>query len=92
METAHELVRQHLGTAANRMSDWYDKKVHTQTFLPGDQVFVLNLRQYKGRCPKWMRRYSHIATVKKKINNVNNVKYVPTVLCGVETTLPAHPR
>jgi len=70
METAHELVRQHLGTTANKMSEWYDKKVHTQTFLHGDQVFVLNLRQYRGRCPKWMRRNSHIATVKKKINDV----------------------
>jgi len=48
LETAHAIVRQHLGTAARRMSDWYDKKVHTQSFLPGDQVFVLNLRQYKG--------------------------------------------
>jgi len=75
METAHELVRQHLGTAARRMSDWYDKKVHTQTFLPGDQVFVRNLRQYKGRCPKWMRRYSHIATVKKRINNITYQLY-----------------
>jgi len=36
METAHELVRQHLGTTANKMSEWYDKKVHTQTFIPGD--------------------------------------------------------
>jgi len=75
MDTAHELVRQHLGTTANKMSEWYDKKVHTQSFPPGDQVFVLNLRQYKGRCPKWMRRYSHIATVKKKIYNVTYQLY-----------------
>jgi len=65
METAHELVRQHLGTTANKMSEWYDKKVHTKSFIPGDQVFVLNLRQYKGRCPKWMRRYSHVVTKRK---------------------------
>jgi len=44
METAHEIVRQNLGVTANRMSTWYDKKVHTQSFLPGDQVFVLKLR------------------------------------------------
>jgi len=75
METAHELVRQHLGTTANKMSEWYDKKVHTQSFLPGDPVFVLNLKQDKGRCPKWMRRYSHIATVKKKINDVTYQLY-----------------
>jgi len=75
METAHELVRQHLGTTVNKMSEWYDKKVHTQSFIPGDQFFVLNLRQYKGRCPKWMRRYSHVVTVKKKINDVTNQLY-----------------
>jgi len=75
METAHELVRQHLGTTANKMSEWYDKKVHTQRFIPGDQVFVLNLRQYKRQCPKWMRRYSHVTTVKKKINYVTYQLY-----------------
>jgi len=75
METAHEIVRQNLGVTANKMSSWYDKKVHTQSFLPGDQVFVLNLRQYKGRCPKWMRKYSHIAAVKKKINDVTYQLY-----------------
>jgi len=59
------------------MSEWYDKKVYTQSFMPGDQVFVLNLKQYKGRCPKWMRRYSHIATVKNKINDVTYQLYCP---------------
>jgi len=90
METAHEIVRQHLSVTANKMSEWYDKKVHTQSFIPGDQVFVLNLRQYKGLyilsgCrvlhltthPKWMRRYSHVVTVKKKINDVSS----PIILC-----------
>jgi len=43
METAHEMVRQHLGTTANKMSEWYDSKVHAQSFIPGDQIFVLNL-------------------------------------------------
>jgi len=75
METAHELVRQHLGITVNKMSEWYDKKVHTQSFIPGDQVFVLNLIQYKGRCSKWMRRYSHVARVKKKINDVTYQLY-----------------
>jgi len=75
METAHKIVREHLATTANKMSEWCDKKVHTQSFLPGDQVFVLNLRQYKGWCPKWMRRYSHIATVRKKINDVTYQLY-----------------
>jgi len=75
MDTAHELVCQHLGTTANRMSEWYENKVHTQSFKPGDQVFVLNLKKNKGRCPKSMRRNSHVATMKKKINDVTYQLY-----------------
>jgi len=57
-----------------KQCEWY-KNVHTQSFIPADQVFVLNLRQYKGRFPKWIRRYSHVATVKKKINDVTYQLY-----------------
>ena len=67
---AHELARESLKTAATRMKDWYDRKVHTQTFEPGDQVYVLNLRLYQGRTPKWVRRYSDIAVVEQRINGV----------------------
>jgi len=52
LEKAHELVRAHLGVASRRMKDWFDKKVRTQTFKVGDEVYVLNLRLYKGRSPK----------------------------------------
>jgi len=52
------------------MKDWSDKKVQAQTFKVGDEVYVLNLRLYKGKSPKWMRRYSHIAVVQKRLNNV----------------------
>jgi len=70
MEKAHEVVRGHLSTAACRMCDWYDEKVRTQTFEVGDEVYVLNLLLHKGRSLKWMRRYSHVATVKKRLNHV----------------------
>jgi len=36
------------------MKDWFDKKVSAQTFRVGDEVYVLNLRLYKERLPKWM--------------------------------------
>ena len=70
LENAHELCRDHLQVTAARMSDWYDKKVKVQSFDPGDQVYVLNLRAYQGRCPKWVRRYRDVATVIQKINDV----------------------
>jgi len=70
LEKAHEIVRTHLGTAAAGIKDWYNKKVHTQFFEVGDEVYVLNLRFYKGLSPKWMRHYSHVATVMKRFNNV----------------------
>ena len=59
LEYAHELTRQNLKTAATRMKDWYDKKVHVKRFEPGDDVYILNLRNYPGRCPKWFRCYSY---------------------------------
>jgi hypothetical protein len=70
LEEAFENARENLQTTANRMQDWYDKKVHVQTFGAGDEVYVLNLRLYPGKSPKWLRRYSDIATVVKKINPV----------------------
>ena len=76
LEKAHEITRSHLHTNATRMSDWYDKKVRVQTFNPGDEVYVLNLRLYQGRCPKWLNRYTDTAVVVKRINQVTYmIKY-----------------
>ena len=52
LEDAHSLTREHLRVTAFTMEDWYDKKVYLQEFKPGDEVYVLNLRLYEGRCPK----------------------------------------
>jgi len=60
LERAHEVVRGHLGISAVRMKDWYDKKVNAQSFTIRNEVYVLNLLLYKGRTPKWIRRYSHV--------------------------------
>ena len=70
LEGAHSLTREHLQTTASRMSDWYDQKFEVQKFSPGDVVYVLNLRLYQGRCPKWLRCYSDVATVVRRINQV----------------------
>jgi hypothetical protein len=52
------------------MRDWYDKKVHVQSFNLGGEVYILNLRLYQGRTPKWMRRYSDVGTVERCLNDV----------------------
>ena len=52
------------------MSNWYDKKVCVQTFQPGDEVYVLNLRLYQGLCPKWLNKYADTAIMIKRINQV----------------------
>jgi transposase InsO family protein len=70
LEGAHELAREQLQTTAVRLKDYYDRKVHVNRFNVGDIVYVLNLRMYPGRCPKWIRRYSDEAVVLKRINDV----------------------
>ena len=76
LEEAHELTRSHLHTNATRMRDWYDKKVRVQTFNPGDEVYVLNLRLYQGRCPKWLKRCADTAVVVRRINQITYlIKY-----------------
>ena len=55
------------------MNDWYDKKIRTQTFLPGDEVYVLNLRLYLGKCPKWLKKYADTAVIVRRLNQVTYV-------------------
>jgi len=59
------------------MNDWYDKKVNVQSFAAGDEVYFLNIRLYKGRSPKWMRGYSHMATVVKRLKKVTDQLQCP---------------
>ena len=73
LEDAHSLTREHLQVIVSRMQDWYDKKLHVQEFKPGDEVYLLNVQLYQGRCPKWIRRYTDMAIIRKKINQVTYV-------------------
>ena len=70
LETAHELARHCLKSSATRMKDWYDKKVHVKRFEVGDEVFILNMRTYEGRCPKWVRSYSYRGIIEGVVNDV----------------------
>ena len=70
LETAQQLVRDNLQTTAQRMRCWYDRKVHLKVFQEGDEVYVLNLRRYANRSPKWMRKYSDVGIITEKINDV----------------------
>ena len=58
MRKAHDLVRQHLGQAAERRKDQYDAKVKPMTFEVGTWVWYYSPRRYAGKYPKWMRNYS----------------------------------
>ena len=73
LEGAHEIVREHLSIAASWMQDWYNRKVNVQHFDAGDEVYVLNLRMYQGKCPKWICKYSYTGLIVKKIDNVTYV-------------------
>ena len=54
---AYQLVRQHLGTAAERMKHRYDLRVKPQKFVRGQWVLYYNPRRIQGRQQKWERRY-----------------------------------
>ncbi|KAL9967721.1 hypothetical protein ACROYT_G026010 [Oculina patagonica] len=49
---AHEVVRRHLGRAAERLKRNYDKRVSNKPYRVGDSVCFHNIRRKKGRNPK----------------------------------------
>ena len=74
----YELVRDHLGQTADYSKSWYDKKVHKQSFLVGDRVYVYFPRHVKGRTPKWQSFYKTEAVVKTKLNDASHVVKAPS--------------
>ena len=71
MHQAHALVRKRLQRFGERMKRDYDRKVNEKSLQPGQPVWVLNLRAFKGRCPKWERRYQGPYLILEKLNDVN---------------------
>ena len=71
LATAYDEVRENLGRSAERCKQNYDLHVSPREFQPGDLVWVYSPRQYKGRTPKWSRRYDGPYEVVRKVNAVN---------------------
>jgi transposase InsO family protein len=73
LERAFELVREHLGTAAERRKATYDLRVRSKSFATGQWVWCYNPRKYRGRTPKWQRLYTGPYLVVREIPPANYV-------------------
>lgn len=73
MRQAELLVRENLQRAADKASEWYNKRVKPQIFLPGEEVRVYSPRGHQGRTPKWTGLYAETGHVKKRLNDVTYV-------------------
>jgi len=49
MQTAYDIVRQHIGEAAIRNKKYYDMRVKPTTYKVSDWVYYFNPRKFKGR-------------------------------------------
>ena len=58
MKQAYCLVREHLGTTAERMKRRYDLRMRPQQFRRGQRVLYYNPRKFQGRHQKWQRKFS----------------------------------
>ena len=70
LTNAYQLVREHLGVAAERTKKYYDLRARPVTFQPGDQVWVYHPRRRVGRSPKWSRWFSGPFVVEHAFNDV----------------------
>ena len=64
MRTAYDIVREHLGIAAERNKRYYDAKVRPIKYDVGDRVYYFNPRKYAGRSEKWARKYEPCTIIK----------------------------
>ena len=69
-ERPYALVREHLGTAAQRAKKHYDLRVRSTTFQPGDRVWIYCPRRKVGRTSKWARYYSGPYSVEHVFSDV----------------------
>ena len=69
----YDLVRQHLGQAAERRKKDYDFRVKHRDFQVNQWVWYLYPRRYKGRSPKWARQYTGPFLVVREIPPCNLV-------------------
>jgi len=71
MQTAYDLVRQHIGEAAQRNKRYYDIRVKPAKYKLGQWVYYFNPRRYKGRQDKWSRKYTGPFCVIRVLGPVN---------------------
>jgi predicted aspartyl protease len=71
IQTAYEVVNQHLHTKTERMKTRYDAKVHTFQLQPGEFALYYCPRRKQGRYQKWRR----LCTICKVENRKNDVLY-----------------
>jgi len=71
MHTAFDLVRQHIGEAAQRNKRYYDIRVRPAKYKVGQWVYYFNPRRFKGRQDKWSRKYTSPFCVIRILGPVN---------------------
>jgi hypothetical protein len=71
METAYELTRQHLRTAALRNKHYFDARVKPRSFKVGQWVWLYIPRRRMGLSPKWQRLYTGPYLVIKELSTTN---------------------
>jgi hypothetical protein len=72
-QQAYDLVRNHLGIAAERAKKYYDAKAKPTAFKKGDWVWVYNPRRHVGRSPKWSCPYFGPQLIEKVLGPVNYI-------------------
>ena len=76
---AYQLVRQHLGEAAQKNKRYYDMTVRPKKFDRGDWVYYYNPRHIRGGQQKWLRKKDGPFLVLKTLGPVNAL--IQTVRC-----------
>jgi len=71
MKGAYDMVRQHIGRAAEKNKKYYDVRVRPTRYQAGDWVYYYNPRRYQGRQDKWVRKYGGPFCVTKVLGPVN---------------------
>jgi hypothetical protein len=68
---AYDIVRRHLGQAAQRNKKYYDLRVKPIVYQVGDSVYYYSPRRTKGLQEKWQRKFSGPFEVVKLLGPVN---------------------
>ena len=70
LHDAHEMARQHIQVASDRMKTRYDRRANSQDFQQGDLVWLYRPIRTKGRCPKLQQPWLGPYRIVTRINDV----------------------